>query len=92
MYDLERRHLLRHDMSFNTLFRHMQGNEGVFDRWSNRLSRIEAALQLPVGTFADYNPLRSGEYEEALKIAKSRRGGHRRRRTLATACVGPRPL
>ncbi len=71
MYDLERRHSLRHDVSFNTLFRHMQGNEGVFDRWSNRLSRIEAALQLPVGTFADYNPLRSGEYEEALKIAKS---------------------
>ncbi len=71
MYDLERRHSLRHDVSFNTLFRHMQGNEGVFDRWSNRLSRIEAALQLPVGTFANYNPLRSGEYEEALKIAKS---------------------
>ncbi len=71
MYNLERRHLLRHDVSFNTLFRHMQGNEGVFDRWSNRLSRIEAALQLPIGTFAEYNPLRSGEYEEALKIAKS---------------------
>ncbi len=71
MYAMDRRHSLRHDVAFNTLFRHMQGNEGVFDRWSNRLSRIEARLNLPVGTFEDYNPLRSGEYEQAVQIADS---------------------
>ena len=38
MYSMDKRHTLRHDASFNTLFRHMQGNEGVFDRWSNRLT------------------------------------------------------
>ena len=71
MYSMDKRHTLRHDASFNTLFRHMQGNEGIFDRWSNRLSRIEAALKLPVGTFVDYNPLRSGEYEQALEAART---------------------
>ena len=71
IYAMDSRHALRHDVAFNTLFRHMQGNEGVFDRWSNRLSRIEAALKLPVGTFEEYNPLRSGEYEQAVAIASS---------------------
>ena len=71
MYAMDSRHSLRHDVAFNTLFRHMQGNEGVFDRWSNRLSRIEARLNLPVGTFEDYNPMRSGEYEQAVQIASS---------------------
>ncbi len=71
MYDLERNHGLRTDIAFNTLFRHMQGNEGVFDRWANRLSRIESTLGLPVGTFEDYNPIRIGDCERALKEANA---------------------
>ncbi len=70
MYDLERNHGLRTDIAFNTLFRHMQGNEGVFDRWANRLSRIESTLGLPVGTFEDYNPIRIGDCERAPQGSK----------------------
>ncbi len=71
MYNLERNHGLRTDIAFNTLFRHMQGNEGVFDRWANRLSRIESTLGLPVGMFEDYNPIRIGDCEQALKDANA---------------------
>ena len=54
MHALDDRQTMRHDLSYTTFFRHIEGTESVIERWSGRLSRIESQLGLPVGTFEEY--------------------------------------
>lgn len=73
LHAFDERQTLRHDLAYSTFFRHVEGNEGVFERWSARLSRIEAALSLPVGSFEDYRPISTVEYPaDAVRQAASR--------------------
>ena len=67
------RQTLRHDLTYATCFNNMRGNEDVVQRWSDRLSKIEAKLGLPVGTFEEYQHISDGHINDnELRVANER--------------------
>ncbi len=72
MQALDERQTLRHDMAYATFFRHVEGNDGLIEKWSARLSRIEAKLGLPIGTIDEYRPVKNDADSELVNTAAQR--------------------
>ncbi|KJA12836.1 hypothetical protein HYPSUDRAFT_60208 [Hypholoma sublateritium FD-334 SS-4] len=79
MHALDERQTVRTDLAYRTMFRHLEGYEGVIERWSARLARIEARVKLPIGAISDYQVMNTdeyapGDYEMAARLALDTEG------------------